>query len=241
MTWGGSAEWWLAELTQDPTYREVVEPLVVAVSAPRPGDRILDVGCGDGRIMAALRRVGARPVGCDADLDLLRIARSRGPVIRCRLPELGWAPSEGFDGAVVSLVIEHIPDVDRLFEELHRVVRPGGTLGVVMNHPVFTAPGSAPVIDTDGEVLWRVGTYLEVGYTDQPAGRGTVRFHHRPLGVLLGAAAEAGWTLEAMEERGVSRDQIDRVPTLAGQEHIPRLAGFRWRRGSSSWAVPGSR
>ncbi len=230
MTWGGSADWWIAEVASDPAYREVVEPLILELCDLRPGDRILDVGCGEGRIMSALARVGARPVGCDLDLDLLRRARGRGPVVRCRLPDLGWAASASFDGAVMSLVLEHLPDVDPMLAELGRVVRRSGFLVVVVNHPVFTAPGSAPVVDTDGEVLWRPGRYLDVGYTDEPAGDGAIRFHHRPLSGLVNAAAEAGWMLERMVEQGVTAGQVARSPSLAGQEHIPRLAGFRWRR-----------
>ncbi len=223
-------EWWLEELAADPTYQEVVEPLVVDLAAPRPGRRILDVGCGEGRIMAALKEAGARPVGCDLETALLRRAGAVGPVVRCRLPDLGWARSGAFDGAVVSLVVEHLPDVSTLFTQLARVVAVGGVLVVVMNHPVFTAPGSGPVIDVDGELLWRTGTYLDVGWTDEPAAGGSVRFHHRPLGLLLTSAGRAGWMLEEMRERGVDAAQVARVPGLAGQEHIPRLAGFRWRR-----------
>ena len=223
-------EWWLHELSSDPTYREVVEPLVVDLSAPRPGERVLDVGCGEGRIMAALQAVGARPIGCDLEPSLLRRAAEVASAVRCVLPNLGWADAAAFDAAVVCLVLEHLADVHGVFDELARVVAVGGSLVVVMNHPVFTAPGSGPVIDVDGEVLWRTGTYLEVGWTDEPAGAGTIRFHHRPLGQILTAAAQAGWMLEVMEERGVEAGQVERVPSLAGQEHIPRLVGFRWRR-----------
>jgi hypothetical protein len=46
----------------------------------------------------------------------------------------------------------------------------------------------------------------------------------------LNAAASAGWDLERLEEQGASPAQIERVPDLAGQEHIPRLLAGRWRR-----------
>lgn len=230
MTWEGLGEWWVAELASDPAYREVVAPLVMDLATPCGGHLVLDVGCGEGRIMASLAAAGAHPVGCDLNPGLLRRAAAVGPVVRCRLPDLGWARSGVFDTAVVSLVLEHLPEVEEVFAELSRVVAPGGALVVVMNHPVFTAPGSGPLVDTDGELLWRTGEYLGTGYTDEPTGQGLVRFHHRPLGTLLTAAGGAGWALERMEERGVETSQIRRVPSLAGQEHIPRLAGFRWRR-----------
>lgn len=58
------------------------------------------------------------------------------------------------------MVTEHMANLTRLWSELSRVIAPGGFLVVVQNHPIFTAPGSAPVIDFDQEVLWRFGDYL---------------------------------------------------------------------------------
>ncbi len=103
---------------------------------------------------------------------------------------------------------------------------------MVLNHPMFTAPDSAPIADADGELLWRPGRYFDLGYTEEPAGDGTVRFHHRSTAHLLNAAARTGFCLEQMVELGPSDAQIERTPLLAGQRHIPRLMGLRWRKAS---------
>jgi hypothetical protein len=58
----------------------------------------------------------------------------------------------------------------------------------------------------------------------------TVTFHHRPLGVLLTAAADAGWHLERCIEQPLSADVMAAEPGYTGQECIPRLLGVRWRR-----------
>ena len=231
MSWQQLDRWWLEEVS-DPAYSEEVLPLLIDLLQPAAGARYLDVGCGEGRVMAALRDVGAEVVGCDGSPVLLQLARRHAPVVRCELPELGWARPASFDGAFLSLVLEHLPDEAEMLAQAARVVRPGGVLVAVLNHPFFTAVGSAPIVDPeDGEVLWRVGEYLGRGYTDEPAAdHQLVRFHHRPMGVLLTAAAEAGWELRRLEERGVSPAQAERVPSLAGQQHIPRLLGVRWER-----------
>ena len=101
----------------------------------------------------------------------------------------------------------------------------------MLNHPAYTSPGAGPVIDTaDDEVLWRWGPYLEPGSSSEPAGESRVVFHHRPLGELLSAAADAGWWLQRMIERGVGERQAAADPLLARQRHIPRLLGVRWIR-----------
>ncbi len=89
------------------------------------------------------------------------------------------------------------------------------------NHPVWTAPDSSPITDTDGEILWRPGEYFSNGTTEVTAGERIVTFYHRSISVLLNAAADAGWPLEQMIERPHHEfeDQVD----------IPRLLACRWR------------
>ncbi|MGH8874498.1 MAG: class I SAM-dependent methyltransferase [Acidimicrobiia bacterium] len=229
--WPALADWWVAEVSSDPAYREEVVPLVVDLLDPRPGAWYLDLGCGEGQVMAAVAERGGRVVGCDLSAALLGRARQYGSVVLGRLPELGWARAGAFDGACLSLVLEHLVDPAALFVEAARVVREGGALVAVVNHPYFTAPGASPVVDpTDGELFWRWGAYLEPGHTDEPTGPGVVRFHHRPLGELLTSAAGVGWSLEVMIERGAGPQQADRDPLLKAQVGIPRLLGARWLR-----------
>ena len=109
------------------------------------------------------------------------------------------------------------------------VFRGGGTLVVVMNHPAYTPSGAGPVIDpTDGEVYWRWGDYTEEGAGDEPAGDGSITFHHRPLGTVLTTAADAGWVLERVVERPATGEAL--AALIGDQRHIPRLLGVRWRR-----------
>lgn len=230
--WPHLGSWWLNELTDDPAYEQEVYPLLLELLSPEAGSLLLDVGCGDGRLMARLTSMGARVVGCDVNRQLLRQARSTGPVVATRLPSLSWARGEMFDGASVGLVLEHVADETEFFLQVARAVRPGGILALVINHPVWTAPESSPMEDASGETLWRPGTYFGRGYSDEPAGHQTVRFYHRTLAELLNAASDAGWDLVRLEERGISRLQVERYPDYAGQEHIPRLLGARWRRRS---------
>lgn len=230
MTWQGLAEWWSLELAGDPAYEEEVTPLVIDLVGDLQDRLVLDVGCGDGRLMSVFRSRGTRMVvGVDIERPLLASASRWGPVVRALLPNLGFLAPSLFDVIVVCLVLEHVEEDGVFFDEVARLIRPGGVLVVVMNHPFFTAPGSAPIEDDD-EVLWRAGEYLSPGYTDEPAGTETVRFHHRPFADLLTHASHAGWDLDLLVERGPGSAQIDRHPPLGRQRNIPRLLGARWRR-----------
>ncbi len=85
-------------------------------------------------------------------------------------------------------------------------------------------------MDPDLDVFWRWGDYLGGGTTEVPAGSGTVVMHHRSISELLTSAARAGWVLEEMIETPLGAAAIEREPSYAGQEGIPRFFGARWRR-----------
>ena len=229
-SWDRLDSWWREEAERDPEYRSEIWPLVIELLEPEPDHRYLDLGCGSGAVMAALVERGSRVVGTDISLLLLREAAAHGPVVQGRLPGLGWVKPAGFDGACISLVLEHIEDEVELLAQTAAAVRSGGVLAAVLNHPVWTAPGSSPMLDDDGEVMWRPGRYFSRGYSDDLAGGNPVRFHHRTMADLLNAAAAAGWMLERVEERGPAQSAASNDPLLAKQRHFPRLLGVRWRR-----------
>lgn len=216
VNWTRLADWWRRELASDPTYDEVVTPLLLDLLDPRPGHHYLDLGCGDGRVMRTVARHGARVHGLDLNLDLVRMA---GVVAVARLP---WIPIDDdvYDGTYSVLTLEHISDHGRFFVEAARVTKQAGVMVVVMNHPIWTAPESTPITDSDGEVLWRPGRYFSTGQTELPAGGSSIIFHHRTVADLLSSAADGGWRLERMVE--LPHHEVE------DQMGIPRLLGCRW-------------
>ena len=230
VSWDRIDSWWLEELAGDPAYEEEIETLLLSLLSPRPDHLYLDLGCGEGRLMRKVSAAGSRVVGCDLSVLLLSRAVHLGPVVRCSLPSLRWVKPGSVDGAYVGLVLEHLRDEKSFFSSVADVVRPGGVLAVVINHPIWTAPKSSPIEDPGGEILWRPGIYFGRGFSREPAGDDKVTFYHRTMAELLNGASRAGWDLEKMDERGISPEQVRRVPDYAGQEHIPRLLGVRWTR-----------
>jgi len=219
----------LTELAEDPAYDEEVLPLALDLLDPQPDAAYLDLGCGEGRVMAAIAARGAIPVGVDVAASLLEKASRFGQVHRAEIPPLSFLDDNSVDGVVVVLVLEHLEDEVSLFAEAARVTRSGGVMALVINHPVWTAPKSTPIVDDTDEILWRPGEYFSHGWSDEPAGEGSVRFHHRTMAQLLTSAADARWQLRRMIEEGVTPAQVARIPGLAGQNHLLRLLGVRWR------------
>ncbi len=217
MSWTDIASVWLDELAGDEAYESVVTPLLLEVLRPSAGDLYVDLGCGEGRIMRALTGAGARVIGVEANQELAKLAGDR--TIVAELPVIPMR-SESVDGVYTVLVLEHISDHRWFFAETARVTKSGGALGLVMNHPYWTAPGSTPVTDRDDEVLWRPGEYFPEGSSEVLLSGHPVIFHHRSMAALLSSAADAGWALIS----AIERPHHDR----AQQPGIPRLLACRW-------------
>ena len=97
----------------------------------RPGERVLDLGCGAGRFVAALAAAGADPVGVEVAEAALERARRVAPGADLRLVEPdGSLPLEHRSVDVVwcSEVLEHVADLGQVLLEVRRVLRPGGRL-----------------------------------------------------------------------------------------------------------------
>jgi 2-polyprenyl-3-methyl-5-hydroxy-6-metoxy-1,4-benzoquinol methylase len=97
----------------------------------RSGERVLDVGCGDGRFAAELVRAGAHVVGIDVAEEPLRRARAREEQLDLRIVD-GDGPWEledaSFDVVWAGEVIEHVADTAAWLSEVRRVLRSGGSL-----------------------------------------------------------------------------------------------------------------
>lgn len=94
-------------------------------------ERVLDVGCGEGRFASELVRAGARVVGIDLAEEPLRRARERDPALELRRvePDEPWPIEDAsFDVVWAGETIEHVLDTAGWLSEVRRVLSPGGSL-----------------------------------------------------------------------------------------------------------------
>lgn len=102
------------------------------------GRRVLDAGCGTGRLAIALREAGAETWGLDGSARMLAIARRNAPegirFTEGRMEAMPF-PDAAFDFAVSRYAVHLATDLRAVYREMARVLRPGGRLTAVVLHP----------------------------------------------------------------------------------------------------------
>jgi ubiquinone/menaquinone biosynthesis C-methylase UbiE len=99
---------------------------VVEWLAPQPGEKILDLGCGDGQLTAQLAASGAIVTGVDASAEMVAAARSRGIDAVTAFVEYLPCTDASFDAVFSNAALHWVRDQDAMMDEVHRVLRPDG-------------------------------------------------------------------------------------------------------------------
>lgn len=143
----------------------------VAALVPASARHVLDVGCGEGALGAALGARGARVTGIEHDPAAAAVAASRLPrVLACRAEEAAQRLAERPDVVVLADVVEHLREPSRVLRALRDLLAPGGTL-------VFSLPNATHAAVLGGALGGRWDRELE----------GVVADDHRLY------AGRAGW------------------------------------------------
>jgi trans-aconitate methyltransferase len=98
---------------------------VLELLAPKPGEHILDVGCGDGILTKKIADRGCTVVGVDASADFVTSARKLGlTVVEKRASDMDFGPS--FDAVFSNAALHWMKDADAVIERVARALLPKG-------------------------------------------------------------------------------------------------------------------
>jgi SAM-dependent methyltransferase len=190
--------------------------------------RVLDLGCGLGHFAREARARGARSVlGVDISERMLGEARRRTSdaaisYVRAGLEEF-TAEDASFDLAVSSLALHYIADYRALVRRVAAWLVPGGRFAFSVEHPVYTAHGSADWHrDADGKVLhWPVDRYRDEGerrthwFVD-----GVVKYH-RTVETYVNGLLDTGLRIVRLEEPEADEATLAEKPEWREERRRP--------------------
>jgi SAM-dependent methyltransferase len=238
-SWDGVAHWydgWVGANGSE-HHRQLAVPLALALLAPRRGERIVDVGCGQGVLAEAIARGGADYLGVDASPRLVEYARRRHPRARFAVGDARRLAltGRGFDAAVFLLSLQDMDPLDAVIAATADALAPRARITLVLTHPCFRIPrqsgwGDDPLRRLRYRRVDRYLTPLAVPWRFAFGERRarTVSFH-RPLRDYVAALSSRGFAVDALEEiAGLEHEPSPRPP---GNPDIPLFLGLRARRG----------
>jgi trans-aconitate methyltransferase len=100
---------------------------VVELLAPRPGERILDLGCGTGHLTAEIAAAGALTVGIDQSSEMIAQARRQFPNLRFEVCDAREIPfTNEFDAVFSNAALHWIPEAEKVIRGVARALKPNG-------------------------------------------------------------------------------------------------------------------
>lgn len=176
--------------------------LLARLLGPGEGRLCLDLGCGGGAHVPALTSLGWRVIGVDISARQVGLARRAGiPAVVAsadRLPLTG----QSVDAVATVMTTTDFNDLQPVFTEARRVLRPGGHLVVVAAHPCFG--GAFVERGSDGSCIVHPGYRQHRRIEEHPllgdGIRSRVGVVNVPLPILLNALTSAGFILQETAE-----------------------------------------
>jgi SAM-dependent methyltransferase len=173
------------------------------------GKRVLDIGCGTGENAVALARQGAHVIAVDAAAGVLAAGQRFAEANEVRVEfhqgdaaDLAFLRADSIDLALATGVLNEIEDVDRLFRQVHRVLKAGSPFVFSYDHPAAlmlgredTSPGGLPL----GRLEVR-RSYFEPGPMKAVHDGEDMTLWPRTISEIFAALHRAGYRVDALLE-----------------------------------------
>ncbi|MEI6660131.1 MAG: class I SAM-dependent methyltransferase [bacterium] len=228
-SWNKVASWYDEVLKDDDSYQaQVVVPNLVRVLGLKPGEKVYDLACGQGYFANIFMKNGAKVVGSDLSKNLIETAKASVKGVDFYVSPAHKAPflkDKSIDTIVIVLAIQNIENVNEVLAECSRILRSGGRVVLVLNHPAFRVPQGSDWYFADGVQYRTIGKYLSEsrisidmnpGERDPKKKVKTITFH-RPLQYYIKLFAKNGFAITRLEE-WISHKKSEKGPRQEAED-----------------------
>lgn len=198
---------------------------------PMQGKRFLDLGCGGAQAAIACAKQGAIAIGVDLSVEMLAYARRlieheevRVELKHGDLAELAFQRADSVDVAFSAFALHYVPDLNRVFRQVHRVLKPQAMLVFSIPHPLASISGRPQTIVSPQPAIDATSATSMRSYFDQEPleanlhGAGFVEYH-RTISEIFTGLVRSGYRVDTMVE-----------PDAVDSDGLPRALIVRARK-----------
>jgi ubiquinone/menaquinone biosynthesis C-methylase UbiE len=245
--WNELAPFWDERMEAGATWqRHLIQPSVERLLRLEPGERVLEVACGNGEFARRMSELGGQVLAVDFSEGMLERARAHGGDVEYRYADamdegalLELSEPVSFDAIVSNMAIMDMESIEPLVAASTRLLKPAGRFVFSTLHPAFNSGDVRPMVELDMEGgITEVYSVRVSSYGKSSRGKGVaIRgqpvqqwYFHRPLWMILQPFFEKGFALDGLEEPLV--DQEHGKPGSPGYvfTQLPGVLVARMRR-----------
>ena len=220
--WEKNASFWDDRMGEGNDFVEVlIWPPTERFLNLQAGESVIDIACGNGLYARRLASKGAEVVAFDFSEEMIRYAVQRSEEYSQTIEYLVMDATDEaallslgerkFDAAICSMALFDIVDIAPLFRALGHILKEDGRFVFSMMHPCFNSPHAtlmAEQVDFEGDLVTQYSVKVK-GYLSPTIKKGVAImgqpkpqiYFHRPLQDVFAPGFEAGFILDALEER----------------------------------------
>lgn len=219
-SWGKEAAWYdkLLEESAETYQSKVILPNIVRIIDPKPGEVVVELGCGQGFFSRVIAKSGAKVIGIDIGKELVHIAEERAAKERIPSKNISFytasadnakmVASRSADVILVILALQNMKNLAGVVGEIKRIMKQDGRVIMVLNHPAFRVIKNSDwgYDDATKTQYRKVSKYLsqfEATVDMHPGDKKintTTRSFHRSLQDYMKAFAKEGLAITRIEE-----------------------------------------
>lgn len=171
-------------------HRDFIDPLIFGFLEGYKLNTVVDAGCGNGYLCNKLSDKANKVIGLDYSEELLKAAYIRTEnkknisLLKADLSSTMPIDDESSDAIIANMVLQYVPSLDAFSKEVGRVLKPGGILIVIVDHPghylfmraqELAGKKDAHFIDT--------GSYFDEGLKRKNSlwNKAVLEYYHRPI------------------------------------------------------------
>jgi ubiquinone/menaquinone biosynthesis C-methylase UbiE len=246
--WGNVASWYDKMIEDKDSYQnKVIIPNLLKAMNIKKNEVILDVGCGVGYFCQKFLEKGGDVIGVDLGAESIKIAKQKTDTSIdyhvSGADSMAFLEDNSVDKVTIVLALQNIKEADECIKECSRVLKPRGSLYIVLNHPYYRIPKATSWIFQNSEMVnyRRVDRYLsqfEISIDMNPGSKtkakeSTVSFH-RPLEYYINTMSKNSLLLKSMSE-WISHRQSDQGPAKTpaletSRKEIPLFMFLEFKR-----------